>query len=128
MCIRDRVDVLTERIDNIRDLARERLEEETTKTLEQQHRKAKQREFKIGDYVFIRAIKKPHHSSKLCPKFEGPYIVRCLRGPNKLMVICRSSGKTFPVHVDLSLIHISEPTRLLSISYAVFCLKKKKKK
>eukprot|EP00658_Telonema_sp_P-2_P035950 TRINITY_DN26081_c0_g1_i1.p1 TRINITY_DN26081_c0_g1~~TRINITY_DN26081_c0_g1_i1.p1 ORF type:complete len:108 (+),score=24.08 TRINITY_DN26081_c0_g1_i1:113-436(+) len=29
-----------------------------------------------------------------------------------------------PIH--LSLIHISEPTRLLSISYAVFCLKKKK--
>eukprot|EP00658_Telonema_sp_P-2_P010526 TRINITY_DN13968_c0_g1_i1.p1 TRINITY_DN13968_c0_g1~~TRINITY_DN13968_c0_g1_i1.p1 ORF type:complete len:409 (+),score=62.26 TRINITY_DN13968_c0_g1_i1:180-1406(+) len=29
--------------------------------------------------------------------------------------------------LDLSLIHISEPTRLLSISYAVFCLKKKKK-
>ena len=30
---------------------------------------------------------------------------------------CRGQG--------LSLIHISEPTRLLSISYAVFCLKKK---
>src|SRR5678816_4670728 len=29
--------------------------------------------------------------------------------------------------IHLSLIHISEPTRLLSISYAVFCLKKKKK-
>eukprot|EP00831_Metopus_contortus_P062101 TRINITY_DN5406_c0_g1_i5.p2 TRINITY_DN5406_c0_g1~~TRINITY_DN5406_c0_g1_i5.p2 ORF type:complete len:128 (+),score=42.72 TRINITY_DN5406_c0_g1_i5:105-488(+) len=29
---------------------------------------------------------------------------------------------------DLSLIHISEPTRPLYISYAVFCLKKKKKK
>ena len=29
--------------------------------------------------------------------------------------------------MGLSLIHISEPTRLLSISYAVFCLKKKKK-
>src|SRR5659263_738089 len=28
--------------------------------------------------------------------------------------------------VDLSLIHISEPTRLGMISYAVFCLKKKK--
>src|SRR5678815_2311470 len=27
---------------------------------------------------------------------------------------------------NLSLIHISEPTRLLSISYAVFCLKKKR--
>ena len=30
--------------------------------------------------------------------------------------------------VELSLIHISEPTRLGMISYAVFCLKKKKKK
>ena len=30
------------------------------------------------------------------------------------------------VDVDLSLIHISEPTRLGMISYAVFCLKKKK--
>ena len=28
----------------------------------------------------------------------------------------------------LSLIHISEPTRLLSISYAVFCLIKKQKR
>src|SRR5660397_285061 len=30
--------------------------------------------------------------------------------------------------LSLSLIHISEPTRLRRISYAVFCLKKKKKK
>src|SRR5450759_5644124 len=29
------------------------------------------------------------------------------------------------VAIDLSLIHISEPTRLGMISYAVFCLKKK---
>mgnify|MGYP002684345294 CR=1 FL=1 len=29
--------------------------------------------------------------------------------------------------LGLSLIHISEPTRLLSVSYAVFCLKKKTK-
>src|SRR5660397_257376 len=29
--------------------------------------------------------------------------------------------------IELSLIHISEPTRLRRISYAVFCLKKKKK-
>src|SRR5450759_3335282 len=34
-----------------------------------------------------------------------------------------------PYYKDiLSLIHISEPTRLGMISYAVFCLKKKKKK
>ena len=31
-------------------------------------------------------------------------------------------------HFTLFPIHISEPTRLLSISYSVFCLKKKKKK
>ena len=30
--------------------------------------------------------------------------------------------------IKLSLIHISEPTRQAEISYAVFCLKKKKKK
>src|SRR5665647_3750457 len=30
------------------------------------------------------------------------------------------------VHLNLSLIHISEPTRRTPISYAVFCLKKKK--
>ena len=31
-------------------------------------------------------------------------------------------------YLELSLIHISEPTRQAEISYAVFCLKKKKKK
>src|SRR5674536_307260 len=35
--------------------------------------------------------------------------------------------KKRPVVSNVTLIHISEPTRLLSISYAVFCLKKKKK-
>src|SRR5450756_2740069 len=35
---------------------------------------------------------------------------------------------TRPAGVYLSLIHISEPTRLGMISYAVFCLKKKKKR
>src|SRR5665647_1447449 len=33
----------------------------------------------------------------------------------------------FEGQVNLSLIHISEPTRRTPISYAVFCLKKKKK-
>ena len=33
-----------------------------------------------------------------------------------------------PLAMKLSLIHISEPTRQAEISYAVFCLKKKKKK
>src|SRR5450759_4468291 len=35
-------------------------------------------------------------------------------------------GERHPIQ-HLSLIHISEPTRLGMISYAVFCLKKKKK-
>eukprot|EP00658_Telonema_sp_P-2_P047034 TRINITY_DN35505_c0_g1_i1.p1 TRINITY_DN35505_c0_g1~~TRINITY_DN35505_c0_g1_i1.p1 ORF type:complete len:101 (+),score=15.30 TRINITY_DN35505_c0_g1_i1:84-386(+) len=35
------------------------------------------------------------------------------------------SESCFHKGLILSLIHISEPTRLLSISYAVFCLKKK---
>src|SRR5665648_1196106 len=36
--------------------------------------------------------------------------------------------ETIHTKTDLSLIHISEPTRLGMISYAVFCLKKKKQK
>src|SRR5674536_394969 len=40
--------------------------------------------------------------------------------------VCRPGSKLATTRW-LSLIHISEPTRLLSISYAVFCLKKKKK-
>ena len=38
----------------------------------------------------------------------------------------RSKAPIWEADKKLSLIHISEPTRLLSISYAVFCLKKKK--
>src|SRR5450756_2994040 len=42
---------------------------------------------------------------------------------------CDTTGFFFRGFVDiLSLIHISEPTRLGMISYAVFCLKQKKKK
>eukprot|EP00658_Telonema_sp_P-2_P009080 TRINITY_DN13433_c0_g1_i3.p1 TRINITY_DN13433_c0_g1~~TRINITY_DN13433_c0_g1_i3.p1 ORF type:complete len:107 (-),score=39.26 TRINITY_DN13433_c0_g1_i3:13-333(-) len=41
--------------------------------------------------------------------------------------LCHCAAAVCCLSVLLSLIHISEPTRLLSISYAVFCLKKKKK-
>ena len=41
----------------------------------------------------------------------------------KVMMNCRA-GQLSPM--ELSLIHISEPTRQAEISYAVFCLKKKK--
>src|SRR5660398_307319 len=39
--------------------------------------------------------------------------------------VVRSGARPFTPTVALSLIHISEPTRLRRISYAVFCLKKK---
>src|SRR5674476_316153 len=38
------------------------------------------------------------------------------------------TGVGLHADIGLSLIHISEPTRQAEISYAVFCLKKKKKK
>src|SRR5665647_3887394 len=42
---------------------------------------------------------------------------------------CGDAGEPLASAIpDLSLIHISEPTRRTPISYAVFCLKKKKKK
>src|SRR5450759_3115302 len=45
-----------------------------------------------------------------------------------LRMECSSIGVRVRGVLRLSLIHISEPTRLGMISYAVFCLKKKKKK
>ena len=45
------------------------------------------------------------------------------RSSSRLMVLDKITGE-----VELSLIHISEPTRRTPISYAVFCLKKKKKR
>eukprot|EP00825_Cyclidium_porcatum_P042734 TRINITY_DN5911_c0_g1_i3.p1 TRINITY_DN5911_c0_g1~~TRINITY_DN5911_c0_g1_i3.p1 ORF type:complete len:169 (+),score=41.19 TRINITY_DN5911_c0_g1_i3:76-582(+) len=49
---------------------------------------------------------------------------------NNLNVVCRMLADDEKMHAQLllSLIHISEPTRLGMISYAVFCLKKKKNK
>src|SRR5665648_1043621 len=52
---------------------------------------------------------------------EGPDIrIGCVREGGAVDVLLHKT-------IDLSLIHISEPTRLGMISYAVFCLKKKTK-
>ena len=40
----------------------------------------------------------------------------------------QTGSYTLATVLELSLIHISEPTRRTPISYAVFCLKKKKTK
>src|SRR5678816_3720585 len=50
------------------------------------------------------------------------YKRQCMHFPCQVLFECLHQTR-----FALSLIHISEPTRLLSISYAVFCLKKKKK-
>src|SRR5665647_3214002 len=66
---------------------------------------------------------------------ERTKVARLLWGSAKIRLTC---PEAYPVHKeiiewrarfskDLSLIHISEPTRRTPISYAVFCLKKKKK-
>src|SRR5450756_2776848 len=61
--------------------------------------------------------------------------VNTLREPSMGPVFGIKGGGTgggksslFPMEQILSLIHISEPTRLGMISYAVFCLKKKKQR
>ena len=51
-------------------------------------------------------------------------IVRGMKGPIGVALMDLDDFKVY----NLSLIHISEPTRRTPISYAVFCLKKKKKK
>ena len=69
-----------------------------------------------GEYLHFRRV------------FAGAF-ERQLAGLSVLWIAvldCWAAGQVFIQY--LSLIHISEPTRLLSISYAVFCLKKKKKK
>eukprot|EP00658_Telonema_sp_P-2_P018914 TRINITY_DN17404_c0_g1_i2.p1 TRINITY_DN17404_c0_g1~~TRINITY_DN17404_c0_g1_i2.p1 ORF type:complete len:210 (+),score=80.25 TRINITY_DN17404_c0_g1_i2:193-822(+) len=55
-------------------------------------------------------------------------VIDTAQGQHRLQVQIDQISDFWATHpLELSLIHISEPTRLLSISYAVFCLKKKKK-
>src|SRR5665648_1223157 len=59
------------------------------------------------------------------PRFIGTVCVALsLEG---LIMVIKYSQLDLAGNLYLSLIHISEPTRLGMISYAVFCLKKKKK-
>src|SRR5680860_592446 len=52
---------------------------------------------------------------------------RALRDVKMENEFLKKAAAYFAQHHQLSLIHISEPTRRTPISYAVFCLKKKKK-
>src|SRR5665648_1300091 len=59
------------------------------------------------------------HQKQRAPHFMWKFLFMKQHQPLKI---------TFLHDYGLSLIHISEPTRLGMISYAVFCLKKKKTK
>ena len=52
----------------------------------------------------------------------------CGEDNHGMIITCNHINKLDALVVELSLIHISEPTRRTPISYAVFCLKKKKTK
>ena len=67
--------------------------------------------------VFVAVAQKPIISK---PKEENPL-------PATVVIDRISDPWTAGVLLRLSLIHISEPTRPLYISYAVFCLKKSPK-
>src|SRR5680860_1751970 len=58
------------------------------------------------------------------------YVTNATAEPGNVLVLTKplGTGVVATAIKRLSLIHISEPTRRTPISYAVFCLKKKKKK
>ena len=60
-----------------------------------------------------------HNFSAESQGFQRKFFVRVLP-------YLRFLDMAYRIRKDLSLIHISEPTRRTPISYAVFCLKKKK--
>eukprot|EP00658_Telonema_sp_P-2_P067353 TRINITY_DN56264_c0_g1_i2.p1 TRINITY_DN56264_c0_g1~~TRINITY_DN56264_c0_g1_i2.p1 ORF type:complete len:207 (+),score=28.16 TRINITY_DN56264_c0_g1_i2:139-759(+) len=75
---------------------------------------------KLGEQAGLVRYHGDEYANQERTLFSGP----CPRRSLNYSVPYRLGGK---VSQFLSLIHISEPTRLLSISYAVFCLKKKKR-
>ena len=79
----------------------------------------KRQVYQQGDFIDL--CRGPHvPSTKKITAFKLLSVAGAYwRGDEKNKMLQRIYG--------LSLIHISEPTRLLSISYAVFCLKKKNK-
>ena len=77
------------------------------------------KDFKIDDEE-----KKPTLSLEL-KYYSGNPVISAFERVSKPGRRIFSSAESLPKVNNLSLIHISEPTRLGMISYAVFCLKKK---
>ena len=79
---------------------------------------------KVGDHVKGKVVVMADYGAfiEIAPGVEGLIHVSEMSWSQHLR-----SAQDF-MKVGLSLIHISEPTRQAEISYAVFCLKKKKRK
>ena len=77
--------------------------------------------------VHVRCLLDEFANIGLIPKFEK--LIATIRSREiSASIILQAQSQLKAIYKDLSLIHISEPTRQAEISYAVFCLKKKKKK
>eukprot|EP00828_Plagiopyla_frontata_P047618 TRINITY_DN8853_c0_g1_i1.p1 TRINITY_DN8853_c0_g1~~TRINITY_DN8853_c0_g1_i1.p1 ORF type:complete len:324 (-),score=55.19 TRINITY_DN8853_c0_g1_i1:20-991(-) len=61
-------------------------------------------------------------------KLEKAFGIERAKAQKRITQLSQQHDKVIENVIKLSLIHISEPTRQAEISYAVFCLKKKKKK
>eukprot|EP00658_Telonema_sp_P-2_P011665 TRINITY_DN1445_c0_g1_i3.p1 TRINITY_DN1445_c0_g1~~TRINITY_DN1445_c0_g1_i3.p1 ORF type:complete len:124 (+),score=56.96 TRINITY_DN1445_c0_g1_i3:161-532(+) len=113
MCIRDRYQrrvrgTFSDAMATARREARDALEAE---------KKSEEEEFRTGPLsVLTEAMR------------ANSQVLINVRNNKKLLGRIKAFDRHCNMVLELSLIHISEPTRLLSISYAVFCLKKKKKK
>src|SRR5450756_2666433 len=83
----------------------------------------------VGLILIYLAVAKGYEPVLLLPIGFGCILANLGLGVNMAPAACSTvSDQNILTVLYLSLIHISEPTRLGMISYAVFCLKKKKKK
>ena len=84
----------------IRDQVRHRLQSQTSKFTEYQHKNALERKISIGDCVYILDIKRPSQSPKLAKRWIGPYTIANIITDKKFLLLCKQTGKTFVCHMD----------------------------
>src|SRR5674536_6133 len=72
----------------------------------------------------VAAVPAPATQAATVPPLTVSTLLTSWTWDSAAVVLAVILSAAYVLAVRLSLIHISEPTRLLSISYAVFCLKK----
>src|SRR5674476_1683425 len=114
MCIRDRIKFPTR--------------EENMKLIAEAVKVAKKAEIVIlavgeNEHLCREAWAKTHIGDNMTLDLFGQQdeLVKAIIEVGKPVVVYLMNGR--PLSINLSLIHISEPTRQAEISYAVFCLK-----